>query len=140
LMPAPTSTSPGTASDDEDPGPPVPLPTSGITSGSVAIPSRGSANVSTQPAGLGLTVDGQPVATPYSALAVVGLIRQLGAPSPQGLVSLRTRERPTFELWKAAPGMTGLSGGLGNDGLNGGTGTDTCLQDSGRGTRLSCEA
>jgi glucose/arabinose dehydrogenase/Ca2+-binding RTX toxin-like protein len=37
----------------------------------------------TQPAGLGLTLDGQPVATPFSATAVVGMIRQLGAATTQ---------------------------------------------------------
>jgi len=37
----------------------------------------------TDPAGLQLALDGQPVATPFTVLSVVGMTRTLGAPSPQ---------------------------------------------------------
>ncbi|MDQ3814260.1 MAG: Ig-like domain-containing protein, partial [Armatimonadota bacterium] len=90
--------------------------TSGITSGSYAIPNRGevSANVwyrihltvkdragltystyrdvrprtatitlATQPAGLQVTLGGQPRTTPISVVGVVGMIRSIGAVSPQ---------------------------------------------------------
>jgi glucose/arabinose dehydrogenase len=91
-------------------------PTSGIASGSFAIPDRGetATNVwyrihlsvidssglshatfrdllpqvsnlmlSTQPAGLAVTLDGSPVTTPVSVSSVVGMIRALGVVSPQ---------------------------------------------------------
>lgn len=90
--------------------------TSGITSGSFTVPTRGevSANVwfrihltardpagltsttfrdvlprtstitlQTSPAGLQVTLDGQPVTTPLSVTSVVGVIRALGVVSPQ---------------------------------------------------------
>jgi glucose/arabinose dehydrogenase len=38
----------------------------------------------TSPPGLGLTLDGQPIATPADVTGVVGVIRTIGAPSPQG--------------------------------------------------------
>jgi glucose/arabinose dehydrogenase len=90
--------------------------TSGITSGSFTVPTRGevSANVwfrihltardpagltattfrdvlprtstitlQTSPAGLQVTLDGQPVTTPLSVTGVVGVIRALGVVSPQ---------------------------------------------------------
>jgi glucose/arabinose dehydrogenase len=91
-------------------------PTTGVTSGSFTIPTRGetSANVffrivltvrdsaglthtttrdltprtsvltlATQPPGLQVTLDGQPVTTPASVVGVEGVIRALGAVSPQ---------------------------------------------------------
>ena len=45
----------------------------------------------TSPPGLGLTLDGQPLATPADVTGVVGVIRTLGAPSPQGA--------STFDSW-----------------------------------------
>src|SRR4029450_9780099 len=36
------------------------------------------------PSGLQLTLDGQPVATPLTTPSVVGVVRTIGAPSPQG--------------------------------------------------------
>jgi hypothetical protein len=91
-------------------------PTSGVTSGTFTIATRGetSANVfyrvvltvrdsgglthtmtsdlrprtttitlNTSPAGLQLTLDGQPAATPLAVIGVEGVIRSIGAPSPQ---------------------------------------------------------
>ena len=37
----------------------------------------------TQPSGLQLTLDGQPITTPYAAESAVGTTRTIGAPSPQ---------------------------------------------------------
>ena len=45
----------------------------------------------TSPPGLGLTLDGQPLDTPADVTGVVGVIRTLGAPSPQGA--------STFDSW-----------------------------------------
>lgn len=91
-------------------------PTSGVTSGSVAIPNQGEVSTSvfyrfhltvrdssglthtvtrdiqprvasvtlqTSPAGLQLLLDGTPVATPATIPNVVGMVRSIGAPSPQ---------------------------------------------------------
>jgi glucose/arabinose dehydrogenase len=40
-------------------------------------------SLATSPAGLGLTLDGQPIAAPASVSSVVGIIRSLGAPATQ---------------------------------------------------------
>lgn len=93
-------------------------PVSGITSGSVAIPTRGetSSNIfyrihltvtdsggkstevirdlaprtshltlASNPSGLQVTLDGQPVTTPYTVTGVEGIIRSLGTTTPQNL-------------------------------------------------------
>jgi glucose/arabinose dehydrogenase len=46
-------------------------------------PETTTVQLRTVPAGLRLTLDGQPVTTPFSFTGVEGIIRQLGAPSPQ---------------------------------------------------------
>jgi glucose/arabinose dehydrogenase len=47
------------------------------------LPRTATMTFQTSPAGLPLTLDGQPLATPASVAGVVGVIRALGAPSPQ---------------------------------------------------------
>jgi glucose/arabinose dehydrogenase len=47
------------------------------------LPRKSTMTFQTSPAGLSLTLDGQPLATPASVAGVVGIIRALGAPSPQ---------------------------------------------------------
>ena len=47
------------------------------------VPRRSTITLATSPAGLQLTLDGQPLAAPQSVLGVVGIQRVLGAPSPQ---------------------------------------------------------
>jgi glucose/arabinose dehydrogenase/regulation of enolase protein 1 (concanavalin A-like superfamily) len=46
-------------------------------------PYTSTISLQTNPAGLSLTLDGQPVATPYSTLSVEGIRRTLGVVSPQ---------------------------------------------------------
>jgi hypothetical protein len=47
------------------------------------LPRKVSLTLATNPAGLQLRLDGQPVATPLTFDAVVGIVRSLDAPSPQ---------------------------------------------------------
>lgn len=47
------------------------------------VPRKVRFTLQTSPAGLPLTLDGQPVTTPLATIGVVGIIRTLGAPSPQ---------------------------------------------------------
>jgi glucose/arabinose dehydrogenase len=47
------------------------------------VPRRSTITLATSPAGLQLTLDGQPLTAPQSVLGVVGIQRTLGAPSPQ---------------------------------------------------------
>jgi glucose/arabinose dehydrogenase len=47
------------------------------------LPRRVQLTIATSPAGLGLQLDGQPVTTPLTFESVVGIVRNLGAPSPQ---------------------------------------------------------
>ncbi len=47
------------------------------------VPRVVTLTLATEPAGLQLTLDGQPMATPLSVQGVVGIQRTLGAPSPQ---------------------------------------------------------
>lgn len=47
------------------------------------VPRTATITLATNPAGLQLTLDGQPVTTPFSVEGVVGIQRTLGAPSPQ---------------------------------------------------------
>jgi glucose/arabinose dehydrogenase len=47
------------------------------------LPRKSTLSFQTSPPGLQLTLDGQPLATPASVTGVVGIIRALGAPSPQ---------------------------------------------------------
>jgi len=58
-------------------------------------PRTSTIGIASNPSGLQLLLDGQPVVTPYSVLGVVGMTRQLSAPSPQasGGTSL------TFSSW-----------------------------------------
>jgi hypothetical protein len=43
--------------------------------------------LTSNPAGLGLTLDGQPITAPYTFTGVVGFLRSLGALSPQTLAA-----------------------------------------------------
>src|SRR5439155_597611 len=47
------------------------------------LPRKVKLTLATTPAGLTVTLDGQPVATPTTFDAVVGIVRTLGAPTPQ---------------------------------------------------------
>lgn len=47
------------------------------------LPRTAQVTLSTSPTGLSLTLDGSPIATPYTFVGVVGLLRTIGAPSPQ---------------------------------------------------------
>jgi glucose/arabinose dehydrogenase len=66
------------------------------------LPRTSTLTLATQPAGLQLTLDGQPVTTPFSVLGVVGIQRTLGAPSPQ------TQGATTyaFQSWSDAGAQT----------------------------------
>ena len=59
------------------------------------VPRRTTITLATSPAGLSLTLDGQPLVAPQSVLGVVGIQRTLGAPSPQTVGGI-TYE---FESW-----------------------------------------
>jgi glucose/arabinose dehydrogenase len=48
------------------------------------LPRLVTLRLDTSPSGLQLTLDGQPITTPLNAPGVVGVVRTLGAPSPQG--------------------------------------------------------
>jgi glucose/arabinose dehydrogenase len=48
-------------------------------------PRTATITLATSPGGFGITLDGQPHAAPYSVLSVVGMLRSIGAPSPQTL-------------------------------------------------------
>jgi glucose/arabinose dehydrogenase len=56
------------------------------------VPRKSTITLATSPAGLQLTLDGQPLVAPQSVLGVVGIQRTLGAPSPQ------TVNGTTYEL------------------------------------------
>jgi hypothetical protein len=43
--------------------------------------------LTSNPVGLGLTLDGQPITAPYTFTGVVGFLRSIGAPSPQTLAA-----------------------------------------------------
>jgi hypothetical protein len=47
------------------------------------LPRTATINLATQPSGLQLTIDKQPVATPYTTLGVTGALRSLGVVTPQ---------------------------------------------------------
>jgi glucose/arabinose dehydrogenase len=47
------------------------------------MPRKVRLTLATSPAGLGLTLDGQPVTTPFSFDGVVGIVRNIGAPATQ---------------------------------------------------------
>jgi hypothetical protein len=47
------------------------------------LPRTVSVTLSTRPAGLQLTLDGQPFKSPMTFIGVVGMVRSIGAPSPQ---------------------------------------------------------
>ena len=49
------------------------------------VPNTSTITLATSPSGLGLTLDGQPVTAPSSTSSVVGMIRSIGAPSPQNV-------------------------------------------------------
>jgi glucose/arabinose dehydrogenase len=57
----------------------------GLTSSTFVdvVPRKSTITLATSPAGLQLTLDGQPVTTPISVLGVVGIQRTLGVVSPQ---------------------------------------------------------
>jgi glucose/arabinose dehydrogenase len=119
---------------DDHTHPAMPL-TSGISSGSYAIPNSGETSVNvwfrvyltvtdssgqsatvfrdvrprttqvtlaTSPTGLGLTLDGAPVAAPFTFVGVAGLLRTIGAPSPQTIQS----QSYVFRSWSDRGGAT----------------------------------
>ena len=43
--------------------------------------------LTSNPVGLGLTLDGQPITAPYTFTGVVGFLRSIGASSPQTLAA-----------------------------------------------------
>ena len=47
------------------------------------LPRTSTITLASDPTGLQLTLDGQPVTTPYSVVGVQGMTRALEAPSPQ---------------------------------------------------------
>jgi glucose/arabinose dehydrogenase len=49
------------------------------------LPNTATLTLTTNPAGLQLTLDGQPIATPLAVTSVVGIVRTLGAVSPQAV-------------------------------------------------------
>jgi glucose/arabinose dehydrogenase len=59
------------------------------------LPQKSTISLATSPAGLQVTLDGQPQATPVSVLSVEGIQRTLGVPSPQTVGGV-TYE---FESW-----------------------------------------
>ena len=59
------------------------------------LPRKATVTLDTVPGGRQLTLDGQPVTAPYTFTGVVGIVRDLSAPSPQS-VGGRTYE---FESW-----------------------------------------
>ena len=46
-------------------------------------PRKATVTLATDPAGLQLLLDGQPIVTPYTFVGVVGIQRSLEAPTPQ---------------------------------------------------------
>jgi len=65
-------------------------------------PRKSTLNFATIPAGLSITLDGQPLETPASVVSVEGMLRRIGTISPQlkdGLVS-------TFESWSNSGEIT----------------------------------
>jgi hypothetical protein len=58
-------------------------------------PRKATVTLATQPSGLALLLDGQPIATPYTFVGVVGLQRSIEAVSPQ----LAAGVSVTFESW-----------------------------------------
>lgn len=46
-------------------------------------PEKSTLNFATSPAGLQITLDGQPITTPYSVVSVEGMLRTVGVVSPQ---------------------------------------------------------
>jgi glucose/arabinose dehydrogenase len=47
------------------------------------VPNKTTMTLEAEPSGLQLTLDGQPVTSPHSVVGVVGMMRTLGAPTPQ---------------------------------------------------------
>jgi glucose/arabinose dehydrogenase len=62
------------------------------------LPRKVTLTLATSPVGLQLTLDSQPVATPNSFESVVGIVRSIGAPSPQGSA--------TFASWSDSAAQT----------------------------------
>ncbi len=65
-------------------------------------PHTSTITLASQPSGLQLTLDGQPVITPLSVLGVQGITRQLGAPSPQ----VGSGRKWTFVSWSDGEAAT----------------------------------
>ena len=57
--------------------------------------------LASSPSGLSLTLDGQPKVAPHTFLAVVGMQRTLGAPTPQTLAP-KTYRLPAVVRWRHA--------------------------------------
>ena len=51
------------------------------------LPNTATITLNTNPQGLQITLDGQPFTAPYSSSSVVGMLRAIGTPSPQGQYS-----------------------------------------------------
>lgn len=59
------------------------------------VPRKVTLTLAAQRSGLQVTLDGQPVTTPFTFTGVVGMFRTIGAPSPQTLSGVRY----TFKAW-----------------------------------------
>ena len=66
------------------------------------LPNTATISLVTIPAGLQVTLDGQPVTTPTSVLSVVGVVRSLGVVSPQTAGAFAYY----FESWSDGGGAT----------------------------------
>ena len=66
------------------------------------VPQTVTITLSTNPSGLQLTLDGQPVAAPFSFTGVVGIIRTIGVPAPQ----VRGKFTYSFRSWSDGGAQT----------------------------------
>jgi glucose/arabinose dehydrogenase len=62
------------------------------------IPEKADLTLTTVPAGLGITLDGQPHPAPFTVTGVVGIDREIGTPSPQSTID----SSYTFVAWSDA--------------------------------------
>jgi hypothetical protein len=56
------------------------------------LPRTAQVTLSSSPSGMGLTLDGAAITAPFTFVGVVGIVRQIGAPSPQ------TRQSGSYEF------------------------------------------
>ena len=66
------------------------------------LPNVVTVSLFSEPSGLSLTLDGQPVTTPHQVESVVGMTRSIGAPSPQRL----GKTRYYFQSWSDGGAQT----------------------------------